>query len=287
MTMIRQDTVSIRVIFAILSLLAALLVASLLALLPSAVGGVTGSITIAGNGTELQTIERLAYVFEKRHLGTVVEIRWEQLGDPLKLIQSGAAQIVVSGGEDPTLTATRIGWDGIAVLVYIGNPMKELTTEQLTAIFSGRVKRWAELKGDDVKIQVIEPPRKDQLRQSFEASLGIAGQMPASMRLIGSDQSAMSVVAGSVAAVTYASLRSALEAVQYGVDVSLVMIDGVEVADETVKDGRYKLRRSVLLLSRKEPNPVVEAFTAFALSPEGQKIIAERFTPLQITTAPN
>jgi phosphate transport system substrate-binding protein len=149
------------------------------------------------------------------------------------------------------------------------------------------VKRWAELKGDDVKIQVIEPPRKDQLRQSFEASLGIAGQMPASMRLIGSDQSAMSVVAGSVAAVTYASLRSALEAVQYGVDVSLVMIDGVEVADETVKDGRYKLRRSVLLLSRKEPNPVVEAFTAFALSPEGQKIIAERFTPLQITTAPN
>jgi phosphate transport system substrate-binding protein len=286
MALIIQETVSLRVLVAVLSFLAALLLASLLALLPSAVGDTTGSITIAGNGSELQTIERLAYAFEKSHLGTVVEIRWEQLGDPLKLLKSGAAQIVVSGREDPTLTATRIGWDGIAVLVYIGNPMKELTTQQLAAIFSGKMKRWTELNGNDVAIQLIERPPKDEVRQSFEASLGIVGQMPASTRLIWSDQSAMSVVAGSVAAVTYASLRPALEAVQYGVDVSLVMIDGVEVAEETVKDGRYKLRRPVLLLSRKDPNPVIEAFTAFALSPEGQKIIAERFTPLQTTRAP-
>jgi phosphate transport system substrate-binding protein len=280
---IRQDMVSVRVIFAVLSFFAALL----LAMLPAAVGGTTGSITIAGNGSELQTIERLAYAFEKLHLGTVVEIRWEQLGDPLKLLKSGTAEIVVSGREDPTLTATRIGWDGIAVLVYIGNPMKDLTTQQLAAIFSGKVKRWAELNGNDVAIQLIERPAKDEVRQSFEASLGIMGQMPASTRLIWSDQSAMSVVAGSVAAVTYASLRPALEAVQYGVDVRLVLIDGVEVAEETVKDGRYKLRRPVLLLSRKDPNPVVEAFTAFALSPEGQKIIAERFTPLQTTRGSN
>ncbi|MGH7232024.1 MAG: hypothetical protein ACREJU_11800 [Nitrospiraceae bacterium] len=59
----------------------------------------------------------------------------------------------------------------------------------------------------------------------------------------------------------------------------MLVIDRVEAAEETVKDGRYTLRRPVLLLSRKEPNPVAEAFAAFALSKEGQEIVAEMFTP--------
>jgi len=86
-------------------------------------------------------------------------------------------------------------------------------------------------------------------------------------------------VAGNLSAVTYTSLGVALEAVKYGIDVSLLVIDRVEAAEETVKDGRYKLRRPVLLLSRKEPNPVVEAVAAFTLSQEGRAIVDEIFIP--------
>ena len=88
----------------------------------------------------------------------------------------------------------------------------------------------------------------------------------------------MSMVAGSVSAVAYASLKPALDAVKYGFDVGLLVIDGVQAAEETVKDGRYKLRRPVLLLSRKEPNPLAEAFAIFARSKEGQEIVNETFT---------
>jgi phosphate transport system substrate-binding protein len=49
-----------------------------------------------------------------------------------------------------------------------------------------------------------------------------------------------------------------------------------------VKNGRYALRRPVLLLSKKETNPTVDAFAAFALSPDGQKILdIEGYTPLE------
>jgi len=58
---------------------------------------------------------------------------------------------------------------------------------------------------------------------------------------------------------------------------SLLVIDRVEAAEETVKDGRYTLRRPVLLLSRKEPNAVAEAFATFAFSKEGQAIVDEMF----------
>jgi phosphate transport system substrate-binding protein len=197
------------------------------------------------------------------------------------LLKTGAAQLAVAGRGDATLTATPIAWDGIAVLVYTGNPTKDLTTRQVAAVFSGKVKRWTELSGQDATIQLIDRPQNQHIREGFEDLLGIAGQIPATARLIRSDQNAMSTVAGSMAAVAYASLRPALEAVQYGVDVNVLMVDGVEAADETVRDGRYRLRRPVLLLAGKQRHPVAEAFVNFALSNEGQSIIAERFTALE------
>jgi phosphate transport system substrate-binding protein len=249
-------------------------------LLSAAAPGITGSMIIVGNGPELPTIERLARAFEKAHVGSVMDIRWEQYLDPIAMVKSGAAHVAVTGRADPALAAILIAWDGIAVVVYIANPMKEVTTQQVAAIFSGRVTRWAELSGQGAAIQLIDRPRDQNIRQGFEEALGIVGHMSPSAQVIRSDQKAMSTVAGSVSAVAYASLKPALDAVKYGVDVSLLVIDRVEAAEETVRDGRYKLRRPVLLLSRPGPNPMAEAFAAFALSKEGQQIVDEMFTAL-------
>jgi phosphate transport system substrate-binding protein len=58
-------------------------------------------------------------------------------------------------------------------------------------------------------------------------------------------------------------------------------IDKVEPEGPTVKDGRYSLRRPVLLLSKKEPHPLTEAFIQFVLSPTGQQLIAETYIPIK------
>ncbi len=241
--------------------------------------GVTGSIIIAGNGPELPTIERLARVFEKGNPGNVVEIQWEQDSDPIELVKSGKAHLAVTGQTAQDLIAIPIAWDGIAVVVDSTNPVTEVTTQQVGDIFSGKVKRWSALGGPDTTIQLIDRPRFQHIRHSFEEALGIVGKIPKSVKVVRSDQRAISTVAGSLPAVTYASLGVALEAVKYGVNVKLLVIDRVEAAKETVKDGRYKLRRPVLLLSKQGPNPVAEAFARFALSKEGQDIIGEVFIP--------
>ncbi|MGH7232025.1 MAG: substrate-binding domain-containing protein [Nitrospiraceae bacterium] len=184
---------------------------------PSAViAGVTGSMIIAGNGPELRTIERLARAFEKAHLGTVVEIQWDQYEDPIAMVKSGEAHVAVTGRADPSLAVIPIAWDGIAVVVYIANPTKEVTTQQVAAIFSGKMKRWSELSGQATAIQLINRPPNQNIRESFEAALDIVGQIPLSAQVIRSDQKAMSTVAGSLSAVAYASLKPALDAVKYG-----------------------------------------------------------------------
>jgi phosphate transport system substrate-binding protein len=246
-------------------------------LLSAAVAGASDLIIIAGNGPELPIIERLARAFEKSHLGSVVEIQWDQYEDSIEMVKSGQAHVAVTGQNAPDLTGTPIAWDGIAVVVDFANPVKEVTTQQVAAIFSGKVKRWADLGGPDIEIQLIDRPQNQHIRSSFEEMLGIVGQIPKSAKVVRSDQKAIGTVAGNLSAVTYTSLGVALEAVKYGVDISLLVIDRVEAAEETVKDGRYSLRRPVLLLSRKEPNPVAEAFVAFTLSEEGQAIVDEMF----------
>lgn len=248
--------------------------AGVLASTPEAV---SGAITIAGNGPELRVVEQLTRAFERSHVGTVVEVRWDPSFHPVNMVKSGEADLAVAGQTDPGLVAIPIAWDGIAVVVDFTNPVKEVTAQQVAAMFSGNATRWSALGGPDSRIEIIDRPPNQHIRGAFEAALGIAGRISVLARVTRSDQRAISTVAGNRSAVTYVSLGVALDAVTYGVGVALLVIDQVEPAKQTVKDGRYPFRRPVLLLRKKETVPAVEAFAEFARSREGQDIVEETF----------
>jgi ABC-type phosphate transport system substrate-binding protein len=129
------------------------------------------------------------------------------------------------------------------------------------------------------EIQVIDRPRNLAIRQRVEEFLGAAGNIPNTVQMIQSDLKAIDRVASDPAAVTYISFSPAFDAVRAGSDIRLLRIDRVEATEQTVRDGWYQLRRPVLLLRRDEPNPVIDAFTGFALSKEGQAIVDEQFVP--------
>lgn len=244
---------------------------------------VTGSLTITGNGPELGTIELLARAFEKANPRAYLDVLWDDNSKPVDMVKSGQAQIAITGAEDSGLTATQIAWDGIAVLVNLSNFTKEVTKQQVADIFSGKVKMWSELGGPDTKILLIDRPRNQNVKDAFESQLGITGKIPVSTKVIPRDEKVIKTVVGTLpplSAVAYLSLGQALSAVTSGVAVRVLPIDKVEPEMPTVKDGRYALRRPVLLLSRKEATPMVDAFRQFALSDAGQKIIADTYTPL-------
>lgn len=243
---------------------------------------IAGLLVIAGNGPELPTLERLALAFEKDHPGTAVEIRWDRDSNPIKMVTAGTADLAVTGEEAPPLHAIPVAWDGIAVVVDFVNPIKDLSTPQLAAIFSRKVTRWSEVGGPNIPIALIDRPPNEHIRHRVEEALGLRGEMAKPAKVVRSDQDAISTVAGDVSAVTYVSLSVALAAVKYGVGIAVLTIDGTEPADQTVKDGRYRLRRPVFFVSRKGPNPVADAFVAFVRSQAGQSIVEELFTAYMV-----
>ncbi len=243
----------------------------------------SGAIVIAGNGPERPMIEDLARAFEKAHPRAYVDITWSKYTKILHMVRTGAADIAVTGKSEPDLHSHQIAWDGIALMIHISNTTPGVTISQVAGIFSGRIKSWLDLGGPDFRILLINRHPTQHLTHAFEESLGIAGQIPQEAKVIGPEQKTTNTVVGTLppySAVTYMSLTPALAAVKTGVAVRLLEVNNVEPEGPTVKDGRYPLRRPVLLLSRKESNPTLEAFVAFALSPEGQRIINRTYTSL-------
>ena len=238
--------------------------------------GISGNLVIAGNGPEQAAIEQLTRAFEKANPRAYVDILWDENSKPVDLVKSGQAHIAVTGQEDADLHAVQIGWDGIAVVVNLSNHTKELTSQQVADVFSGKLKSWSDLGGPDTRILLIDRPRNRNIRETFEQHLGIAGRIPDGVKVIGADDKVIKAVVGTLpplSAVTYVSLGPALEAVNSGVAIRLLPIDKVEPEEPPVKDGRYKLRRPILLLTKQGSNPMAEAFAAFAVTKEGQTIV--------------
>ncbi len=265
-------------------LFTALLLSMTLSLSPSgAWAQLAGNLVIAGNGPEQPTMEALARAFEKANPHTYIDVLWDEQSTPLQLVKRDHAHIAVTGVEDQTLAATQIGWDGIGILVHLSNFTKEVTTQQVADIFSGKIKEWSDVGGPETRVLLIDRAGNQNIREAFESQLGIIGSIPQTATMIAADDMVISTVVGTIpplSAAAYISLSTARSAVAQGVAVRLLRVDAVEPEIPTVKDGRYGLRRPLLLLSKHDPHHLVDAFANFALSPLGQAIVGETYVPM-------
>lgn len=254
------------------------------ALPPWSQAELSGNLIIAGNGPEQTTIESLARAFEKANPRAYVDVVWDDHSKPVEMVKAGDAHVAVTGSEDPALATTQIAWDGIGILVHLSNFTKEVTKQQVADIYSGKVKEWSELGGPETKILLIDRPKNQNIRDAFERQLGINGKIPDNAKVIAKDDKVVKTVVGTLppmSAVAYISLNQGLAVVTSGVAVRLLPVDKVEPEVPTVKDGRYPLRRPVLLLAKKDPNPLVDAFVQFAQSPAGRQIITDTYIPFE------
>lgn len=240
-----------------------------------------GTLLVAGRGPEREVIEQLGQAFEKVHLGTAVDIKWSRHLRIVEMVTSGEADLAVAGREEAGLEATIVAWDGLAVIVNFSNPIKDLTKRQVASLFSGKIQNWSELdENANGTVRVVLRPDGQNLTDGFEQSLDIVGAAVKNAEHIRSDQKVLSRVSGQLDAVSYLSVRAALDAVTYGMSVRVLLIDGIEPGTPTVQSGQYTLKRPVVLLMKKTPTPLARAFVKFALSPAGQRILASLYVPL-------
>ncbi len=235
----------------------------------------SNTIILAGNGPERYLMEILAEAFEQKHPSIPVDFFWHRNARPVRMLELGDADIAVTGETIPSMRSTMIARDGIAVLTNFSNPVKEITTQQLADVFSGKLRYWSQVyeEAPQTKIVLVNRSTNQNIRQGFEAQLKIPQGIPRTAHRAETEKEAITMVSGNLEAITYVSITPALRAKEDGVAINLLFVDRVEPEVQTVLDKRYPLQRPIMLISNKQPSEHVLAFEEFVLSPEGQRLV--------------
>jgi phosphate transport system substrate-binding protein len=252
-------------------------------LLCDADAALTGRILIAGYGPELPVVQDLAKAYERLHPGTAIDLEWDSTVRAIHLVKTGAAQIAVTDQPDPALKTTQIAWDGIAVIVNFANPVREVSSAQVRGLFSTQITNWAEMDGATARVEVIPRTSVNNLTAGFQNSLGLTERMAASAAPVRSDQKVLSLVSGRDATVSYISLAAALKAQEDGISIHILTVDQIDPGEATVKNGRYRLRRPVLMLTATQPDPLTESVLSFVRSVDGQQLLRTMFVPVEMS----
>ena len=170
---------------------------------------------------------------------------------------------------DQGVVPTMIGKDAIAVIVHESNPVKDLTPEQLHGIFTGKITNWSEVGGPDLAIKPLIVKKGSATRKVFRKVI-LGEDDYAGAKVVTPDAKIVSTVARDPAAIGQISLAF----VQGNAKVAAIAVGGQAAS---VDNSSYPITRPLFLTTNGTPTPEVQAFLDWALSPEGQAVVKQRF----------
>jgi phosphate transport system substrate-binding protein len=242
-----------------------------------------GRYSATGGGGALAPVRALAKRFSELHPGVVFQIDETGSDAGVNLATTGGVDFgftsrALTALEAKDLKFVGIGLAGTCVIVNASNPITNLTKDQVRQIFTGDIKNWKQLGGDDADIKVFIRELTAATRGSFEAYF-FAGkptyakdatevfELDQTLKAVGSFKASIGMAT--------ASSRTAKDP-----NVKLVAIDGVLPTPENTVNGTYKIGRPLLIVFPADDakvRPGIKAFLDFVRSPEGQTLAASTY----------
>ena len=168
------------------------------------------------------------------------------------------------------LVGTVLAYDGIALIVNTENTVFDLTLEQIAKIYTGEIKNWSEIGGNDQEIVLIGREAGSGTRDGFEAITDTEDKCVYRQQLT-STGDVITAVSQNPGAIGYASVASIKDTVK------VVHVDGVTPSEETIKNGSYVVQRPFLLVtsSKTELSESAQKFFDYITSEQAKNIISQ------------
>ncbi len=188
-------------------------------------------------------------------------------------------QIEYAKYHSTTFEYTPIGTEAFVFFVHKDNPIENLTTEQVKAIYSGKITNWKELGGKNEEIAAFQRNEGSGSQSMLERFMGDTPIMDAPSELVNdlmigiiekvSDYKSKSNSIGF-------SFRYYVEGIIKNPDIKMLSIDGVSPTAENIRNGSYPIVTPIYAVTYEEnENENVDKLLEWILSDEGQKIINE------------
>ena len=227
----------------------------------------------SGSATTTSILAGIASAFEADTPGYRIKtLTGTGTGGGVEGMMSGALDVAAMGRaptdeEAPHVEFVSLGWGGEAPIAHADIPITELTTEQLTAVFSGEISNWSELGGPDLPIIVYV--RGDSTDHTKAVRKAVFGDTPflETAQMMGSLGDMLTAVAGTPGSIGYANWPAV---VATEAKVNAITVDGVGPNDPTYP-GVLQLGIGYLPERQAEVQPLVD----WLQSERGQARLAE------------
>ncbi|MGB7095450.1 MAG: PstS family phosphate ABC transporter substrate-binding protein [Anaerolineales bacterium] len=179
--------------------------------------------------------------------------------------------------------------DAIAVIVNPNNPISQLTLQQLSDIYSGKINNWQELGGEDRQIVRLSRETNSGTHVYFlEQVLRLGDKNDKTLFSTDTLLLPSSEVIG-------AEIRSNPNAIGYDglgyvtLDMKVIAVTASQLGDpdfiypssETVNDGTYPIARDLYMYTAGEPVGFVKNYLEWIYTPQAQEIVTDLgFVPI-------
>ena len=247
----------------------------------------SGVLTIAADPDVQPLLEATAKAFEALYPDASIRVLARSSRDAMADVFANRADLAVIGRETEEverqaatearieMMAYRWARDGVAVIVHPGNPVNQLSYDDLRTILTGGIVSWGEFGGPDRRVvPVIESPKRSLIQYLASQLVGREDSLTAAV--IADDDS--DVIArverlpDAVGFVSQSSLRPGVKVLAVSRAAGLPYF---ELDAETVYRRDYPLTRSYNLVTRVPGVKLGQGFVTFALSEPGQRFVRD------------
>ena len=245
------------------------------------------TIRIKGSDTMLKLTELLAEEFMKVNPGVSIYVSGGGTKNGIKALTRNEIDICTASrplkSDEVKIIADNYGSLGMSFLVakdalsiYLnpGNPVKNLTMQQLKNIFTGKIKNWKDAGGENSEIIPIIRSTNSGTHLYFKEHV-LDGETYTDNAIIKTTTSSMvEEILKNANAVGYGGMG-------LGREITHASINGIKATKEASIDGLYPISRYLQFYTLKEPDGAVKEFIDFVTSSAGQQIVEEQgFIPL-------
>jgi phosphate transport system substrate-binding protein len=245
------------------------------------------SITIKGSDTMVLLGQRWAEEYMKKTPGAAIQVTGGGSGTGISALINGTTDICQASREmkaaekeklrdryATTGTEIAVARDGLSVYVNAGNPLSELSMDQLKLVFTGKIQNWKELGGPDAKIIAYTRENSSGTYVFFKEHVLKNADYTARAQSMPGTAAVVDAVAKEKNAIGYGGAAYAK-----GIKILKVKKDaqspGISPDEAHVKDGSYPLSRPLYFYLRNKPAGDIGKLVDWVLSPAGQAIVTK------------
>jgi phosphate transport system substrate-binding protein len=243
------------------------------------------TITMKGSDTMVILAQRWAEAYQSKHPNVRISVTGGGSGTGISALINGTTDIC--DASRPMTTSeknqlkqrfgspgveVRTALDGVTIYVNPSNSVKQLSMNQLKAIFTGQITNWSQVGGKNARIILYGRENSSGTYTFFKETV-----------LKNQDFASSTATLPGTAAIVNAVLKDA-NGIGYGgygyskgvhvVGVSAT--DGgtpITPSEQTVRSGTYPISRFLYIYLRNRPSGELKSYIDWILSDEGQQIV--------------